>query len=172
LIVEKPSSRLRVAAVVICAIAVAVAAAVWWNREAADAQAIRSRIEALGAEINATAVAGLDSATRGQQIGSFFTEDAVVDLGKGGTPIVGRSTIVGMAVRLQTPLSAFRLQVDDVGVDVKPGAASADATLTASFILRTSAGEESRDAREFALALTRAGNEWQIARVTAVDTLR
>jgi hypothetical protein len=166
--VERRSSRLGIAAVLICA----VAAALWWNREGTHERAIRARIEALGAEINATASAGPESATRAEQIGSFFTEDAVVDLGKGGTPIVGRSTIAGMALRLQTRIAAFRLQIDDIRVVVKPGAASADATLTASFIPRTSAGDESRDAREFAVALTRAGNEWQIARVTAVDTLR
>jgi hypothetical protein len=34
-----------------------------------------------------------------------------------------------------------------------------------------STGEETLDAREFMLVVRRVGGEWQIARVTAVDTL-
>ena len=72
-----------------------------------------------------------------------------------------------MAFRLEPRTAAFRLELDDIGIEVKPGATEADVTLTASFILRTSTGEESRDAREFALAMTRTAGPWQIARVTA-----
>ena len=160
--------RPGIAAILICA----AATAVWWNREPADEQAIRTRLEALGAEINGTATPGLESAARAQHIGSFFTEDAVLDLGKRAAPVVGRSTIAGMAFRLESRTAAFRLQVDDMRVDVEPGAASAEATLTASFILRTPEGEESRDAREFTVALRRAADQWLIARITAVETLR
>jgi hypothetical protein len=164
-----PSGRVRaVAAAVICALAIGV----WWNRMPGDERAIRAQLEALRTEINATAGAGLETAARAHRIGSFFTEDAVVELGSGAPPIVGRATVQGMTSRLQPRTAAFRLELDDIGVDVKPGATSADATMTASFVLRKPAGEESREAREFALALTRAANGWQIARVTAIDTLR
>jgi hypothetical protein len=156
--------------VVVLAIA-ATAIAVWWSRGSSDEQAIRAQLQALCDEVNGSTGAGLQSAARAQQIGSFFTEDAVVELGKGAAPIVGRSTLMGMALRLQSRTSAFRLQLDDVGVVVKPGAASAEATLTASFIQR-GAGDESRDVSEFALTLTRADNQWRIARLTAVETLR
>jgi hypothetical protein len=54
-----------------------------------------------------------------------------------------------------------------------PGAATADVTLTASFIRRNiSTGEESRDAREFAVAFAKTGSTWHIARLTAIDVLR
>jgi hypothetical protein len=154
-------------------LAIAVAAVVVWRgRSSNDEREIRSRIDALRTEINGTASGGLQSASRAAQIGSYFTEDAVVDLGKGASPITGRSTLVGMALRLQPRTSAFRLDVDDVGVEMTPGASEADVTLTASFMLRSSTGEESRDAREFVLSLTRASGTWLIARVTAIDTLR
>ena len=79
---------------------------------------------------------------------------------------------MGMAERLQPRTAAFRMELDDVGVEIT-GAATADATLTVSFIRRSiSTGEESRDAREFALGLTKSGGTWRIARVTAIDVLR
>jgi hypothetical protein len=150
----------------------AAAIGFWWNRGSGDERAIRAQLQALCDEVNASTASGLENAARAQQIGSFFTEDAVLELGKGAAPIVGRSTLVGMAARLHSRTSAFRLQLDDVGVEVKPGAASAEATLTASFIQRAGGDDESRDVSEFALTLTRAGNRWRIARLTAVDTLR
>jgi hypothetical protein len=150
----------------------AIAVAVWWNRAPAEEQAIRARLEALRSEINANAAGELESAVRAEQIGSFFTEDAVVDLGKSSAPIVGRSTVMGMALRLQPRTAAFRVDLDDIGITVNPGAASAEATLTASFTQRSPGGEESRDAREFALAFARGRAGWQISRVTAIDTLR
>ena len=165
-----PSGAVRI--LVVAGLA-AAAVIVWWNRAPADEQAIRARLGALRAEINATAAAGVESASRAAQIGGYFTEDAVVDLGQGATPISGRATIMGMAFRLQPRTAAFRLDLDDVSVDLAPGGASADVTLTASFILRSmSTGEESRDAREFVVALTKAAGTWRIARVTAVETLR
>jgi hypothetical protein len=145
---------------------------VWRGRSSGDERAIHSRIESLRTEINGTAAGGLHSASRAAQIGSYFTEDAVVDFGRGASPITGRSTLIGMALRLQPRTSAFRLDIDDVGVEMRPGASEAEVTLTASFMLRSSTGEESRDAREFLLVLTRASGTWQIARVTAIDTLR
>jgi hypothetical protein len=54
-----------------------------------------------------------------------------------------------------------------------PGGNAADVLLTASFVRRTiSTGDESRDAREFALVLAKADGIWRISRITAIDTLR
>ncbi|MEP6917970.1 MAG: nuclear transport factor 2 family protein [Acidobacteriota bacterium] len=155
-------------AVAICAIAIGV----WWTRASGDEQAIRAQLEALQWEVNRSTAAGPESAAHAEQIGEFFTGDAVVELGKGAAPIVGRPTLIGMVFRLQPRTAAFRIQLDDVGVQVAPGGGSAEVTLTASFIQRAGGGDESRDVSEFALTLTRADNRWRIAKVTAVDTLR
>jgi len=150
----------------------AVAYFVWSRWGSDDERVIRERIGALRDEVNRSADGGLAAISRATNIGSYFTEDVVVDLGKGAAPIRGRMTIMGMAERLQPRTAAFRLEFDDVGVEMTRGAATADVTLTASFIRGSQTGEESRDAREFALGLTKAGGTWRIAQVTAIDVLR
>lgn len=146
---------------------------VWQRWSSVDERAIRDQLESLCAEVNAGASVGSGTLSRAEQIGSYFTDDAVVDLGKGTAAINGRDTLMDMAARLQPRTSAFRLELDDIGVKMAPDGAAADVTLTASFTLRSlPTGDESRDAREFALALSKAGGTWRIARATAVETLR
>jgi hypothetical protein len=143
------------------------------TREGGDERAIRQRIEALRKEVNSSTTDGLGTAARAVQIGSYFTDDAVVDLGGGSVPIRGRETLMGIVARLQPRTAAFRLELDDVGVEMVPGGTAADVLLTASFVRRIiSTGEESRDAREFALAMVKTDATWRISRITAIDTFR
>jgi hypothetical protein len=145
----------------------------WHEREGADERAIRSRIEALRNEINTSTTDGLGTLTHAATIGSYFTDDVTIELGDGAAPIRGRDTLIGMAARLQPRTASFRMELDDVSVDMVPDAAAADVLLTASFVRRSlSTQEESRDAREFALVCQKDGGTWRIARVTAIDTLR
>jgi hypothetical protein len=158
--------------VVVLALAGAAAFAYWKTREGGDARVIRQRIEALRTEVNASTMDGIGTAARAVQIGGYFSDDAVVDLGGGLPPIRGRETVMGMTARLQPRTAAFRLELDDVGIEIAP-ADTADVLLTASFVRRvTSTGEESRDAREFALVLVKTDGTWRISRITAIDTLR
>jgi hypothetical protein len=158
---------------VVLALAGAAGFAYWRTREGRDARVIRQRIETLRTEVNASTTNGIGTAARAVQIGGYFTDDAVVDLGGGLPPIRGRETVMGMTARLQPRTAAFRLELDDVGIEIGPGADTADVLLTASFVRRViSTGEESRDAREFALVLAKTDGTWRISRVTAIDTLR
>jgi hypothetical protein len=145
----------------------------WRSRVSDDERAIRGRLEALRTEINSSATDGLGTVTRAAQIGGYFTEDVVIELGEGAPPIRGRETLLGMAARLQPRTAAFRLELDDVSVEIVPGAQAIDVLLTASFVRRSlSTGEESRDAREFALVCQKTSGTWRISRITAIDTLR
>jgi hypothetical protein len=145
----------------------------WRSQPSSDEHAITARLEALRNEVNTSTKDGLGTAARAAQIGSYFTDDAVVELGRGSPPIQGRDTLMGMVARLQPRTAAFRMDLDDVSVDVLPGATAADVLLTASFVQRSiSTGEESLDAHEYALVMTKADGQWRIARITAVDTLR
>jgi hypothetical protein len=145
----------------------------WWSRATPDERAINARLEALRNEVNSSTKDGLGTAARAVQIGTYFTDDAVVELGRGSPPISGRDTLMGMVARLQPRTAAFRMDLDDVSVDVLPGGDAADVLLTASFVRRSiTTGEESLDAREYALVMTKAGGLWRIARITAIDTLR
>jgi hypothetical protein len=158
---------------VAAALVVLAGVLLWRSREGADERAIRGRLEALRREVNASTVDGRGTEARSAEIGSYFTEDAVVDLGGGAVPIRGRETLMGMVGRLQPRTAAFRLELDDVGIEVVPGGTAADVLLTASFIRRIiSTGEESRDAREFAVVLVKNDGAWRISRITAIDTLR
>ncbi len=164
--------RHAIRAIVVLALA-AVAWFAWRGRESGDERAIRQRIESLRHEINTSTTDGLGTLAHAAQIGSYFTDDVTIELGEGATPIHGRDTVMGMAARLQPRTAAFRLELDDVGVEMVPGAEAADVLLTASFLRRSvSTGEESRDAREFSLVCQKTAGTWRIARVTAIDTLR
>ena len=137
---------------------------------------MRQRLDALTVAVNTTVPDGLGTLAHAADIGGYFTEDVVVDLGEDSAPIVGRATLVGMARRLQRRTAAFRLRFDDIGVRLREEGSAADVTLTASSTLRE-AGEsgeagESTDARELRLAMTKASGNWRISRITAVDTLR
>ena len=151
----------------------ALAYAAWRSRASDDERAIEARLEALRNEINSNTAGGLSAVARAAQIGGYFTDDVTIELGEGASPIHGRDTLIGMAARLQPRTAAFRLELDDVSVEMVPGADAADVLLTASFVGRTlPSGEESRDAREFSVLCRKQAGIWRIARVTAVDTLR
>ncbi len=145
----------------------------WRTREAPDEREIRARLDALRNEVNTSTKEGLGSALHAAQVGSYFTDDAVVELGEGAAPIKGRETLIGMVARLQPRTAAFRMDLDDITIDMVPGANAADVLLTASFTRRNiSTGEESLDAREYALVMNKTDGSWRIARITAIDTLR
>jgi hypothetical protein len=155
------------AAIAICAFAV------WHYWVPSEERAVRGRLGALTEDVNTTVTGGLGAVVHAADVGSYFTDDVVVDLGEGAAPIVGRATLVGMVSRLQRRTASFRIRFDDVGVRVDRDATSADVKLTASFVAPDEgAGGESMDAREFALAMRKIGGVWRIAHVAAVDTLR
>jgi hypothetical protein len=159
---------------VIVVAVVAVVAGVWFLYTPSDAgSAVRARLQSLSDMVNRSTVDGLGPEARATQLGAFFTEDVDVELGQGAAPIRGRDTIIGMAERLQPRTAAFRLKFEDVSVVMAPDANTADVHLTAEFIRRSiTTGEESLDAREFMLGMRRVAADWQIAKVTAVETLK
>jgi SnoaL-like domain len=159
------------AAILVVLIGAAVFA--WRTRETPNEREIRSRLDTLRNEVNTSTKDGIGVAVHAAQIGSYFTDDAIVELGEGATPIKGRDTIMGMVARLQPRTAAFRMDLDDVTIEMVPDSNAADVLLTASFVRRNiSTGEESLDAREYAVVMTKADGTWRIARITTIDTLR
>jgi SnoaL-like domain len=166
-------TRRSVLSAVILLVVLAAGIFAWRSRAAPDEREIQARLGALRNEVNASTKDGRGTALRAAQIGSYFTEDAVVELGEGAAPIKGRDTVIGMVARLQPRTAAFRMDLDDITIDMAPGSTAADVLLTASFVRRNiSTGEESLDAREYALVMTKADGTWRISRITAIDTLR
>ena len=166
-------TRRSVLSAVILLVLLAAAILAWRSRATPDEREIEARLGALRNEVNASTKDGLGTALRAAQIGSYFTDDAVVELGEGAAPIKGRDTVMGMVARLQPRTAAFRMDLDDITIDMAPGSTAADVLLTASFVRRNiSTGEESLDAREYALVMTKADGTWRISRITGIDTLR
>lgn len=152
----------------------ALAAGAWFVLAPSDERAVvRARLVAFSEAVNGGTVDGLGLAARSAQLAAFFAADVEVDLGKSAAPINGRDTVMGMAERLQPRTAAFRLEFEDISVELAPDGETADVHLTAEFIRRSLAtGAESLDAKEFRIVMRRVGSDWQIGRVTAVDTLR
>jgi hypothetical protein len=87
-------------------------------------------------------------------------------------PIQGRDTLAGMAARLQPRTAAFTVELVDIN-PVVHGDGTADVSLTTAFRRRSLAtGEESIDARELALKMTKASGQWRVSRVAAVSAFR
>ena len=134
---------------------------------------VRKRLHSFAEAVNQSTMDGAGPQSRAQRLASYFTDDVDVEFGSGAAPIRGRDTLMGMAERLQPRTAMFRLKFEDVTVAMSPGGEAADVHLTAEFIRRSiTSGEESLDAREFTMAMRRVDNEWRIARVTAIDTLK
>jgi hypothetical protein len=165
-------SRPRVAVIVALALALAGILA-WRGLSWGDEREIRAALASLADDFNASATEGLGTLARAAQLGSYFTEAVVVDLGPGSAVLEGRERLIGMAARLQPRTAAYRVVLDDVTVDKTDGDRPRDVTLTVSFIQRTAeAGGRVTDAREFALQMIKDGGRWRIARATAIDTFR
>jgi hypothetical protein len=145
----------------------------WWMFAGGAEAAIQRQLAGLVDHVNRPAGEGLGAVSHAADVGSYFTEDVVIDLGPGTTPIQGRTMLVGMGARLQPRLAVYRLSLDDINVDLDETESTADVQLTASFTTRSAAtGQDSVDAREFTLKMRSESGTWRIARVTSVSTLR
>lgn len=159
----------RVAALAALGIVVGVWAwRTWWP---SDEQQIRRRLRAFAAEFNESTTNGVGMVARAARMSTYFTEDVVVDLGKGTPPIAGRETLLGMATRLQPRTAAFTVELVDITANLS-GETTADVTLTAAFRRRSPAGEESIDARELAVGMVKIEGEWRVSRVKTVEAFR
>lgn len=155
----------------IAAAVAGVAVAVWYFWPG-DAAVIRSRLQALALDVNQSATTGVGAAARAAVIGAYFTDDVAIDLGQGTAIIEGRDTLVGMLARLEPRIAQFSIRFEDANVHLR-GESSADVSLTAEITRSDSAPRDtSMDAREFAVTFRKVGNEWLIARVRAVETIR
>lgn len=142
-----------------------------WTRWRAEESVVARRLEALADEVNAGTTDGSGLAARAAQLSQYFGDDVVIDLGRGTSEVRGRTTVLDMMSRLQPRTSAFQLRLTDIGVTLGPGRQSADAVLTAEFI-RRGGGEDSIDARELAIQLTRPDGSWRIQHLTIVEAFR
>lgn len=152
-----------------CVIGALAAGCGWWGSEKA---AITERLREFTHVVNAAAPEGLGSVSRAAEIGSFFTDDVVVELGEGSTPIAGRETLMAMSMRLQPRLAQFTIGFADANVNVAADKQSADVTLTVEFFSRDQSTRQQMDAREFKLGMRLVDGVWKMSRVTAVDALK
>lgn len=157
----------------IAAVAVCAGAWAWFAFRPGPEARIERRLQALAAEFNESTTDGLGTVARAARIGSYFTDDVVVDLGQGTPPIQGRETVIGMTARLQPRTAALRLELVDITVALRSHD-RADVSLTATFGRRAIGVEsaESVDARELAITMMETGGEWRVSHVRVVDAFR
>jgi hypothetical protein len=156
---------------VLLTIAVIAAGAFVWMRWTSEEAAIERRLIALADEINQGTTDGAGLLARAAQLGTYFTDDVEIDLGKGAASIHGRATVIDMASRLQPRTSVFTLRLTDIGVVLASDRRRADVLLTAEFI-RRGGGEDAIDARELSIAMTKADGSWKIAHLTVVEAFK
>jgi hypothetical protein len=165
--------RGRTGQVVVAVVVIASGLIAWRVLAGGEEAAIHRRLAELVERVNSPAGEGLGAVSHAADVGSYFTDDVVIDLGGGTSPIQGRTMLVGMAARLQPRLAVYRLSLDDINVELDEPESTAQVQLTASFTTRSAAtGQDSLDAREFSLIMRSERGTWRIARVTSVDTLR
>src|SRR3954451_1322174 len=128
------------------AVAVVLSAGYGLWQSTGESAAIERRLDALAAEVNEGTTDGRGLEARAEQLGTYFTDDVVIDLGRGAAEIRGRKVVEDMASRLQPRTSAFRLRLTDINVTLAADRESAAVVLTAEFI-RRGGGEDSIDAR-------------------------
>src|SRR5688572_17968059 len=136
-----------------------------------DEKRIRGRLDNLAADAGKISgdVAGLAVAAR---MGTYFTEDVVIEPGPGLEPLRGRDTIMGLATRMRGNATDLRVSVADARIVIADSRQTADVDVTVSIRRTVPASGESLDAREFSLVMVKHDDIWQISRVTSIDTLR
>ncbi|MEO7272580.1 MAG: nuclear transport factor 2 family protein [Vicinamibacterales bacterium] len=161
-------SRLSTALIVLVLLA---GAGFGWAHWHAEISVVARQLEALANEINAGTTDGAGLAARSAQLSLFFTDDVQINLGPGSSVVRGRATVLDMMSRLQPRTSAFQLHLTDTTVTLGSDPRLADVVLTAEFI-RKGDGEDSIDARELAIQLTKADGTWRIHQLTIVEAFR
>jgi len=158
----------------IVAILVALAAAYYAYRWCFpdDEAVIRTRLDDLAATVSHSSAEGFAQLTRAAKFGTFFTEDVVIEIGGGVASIRGRDTVMALAAKAQVPGEGFTIRFVDVTVVVDPSGLSALATMTATAQGRSLGDYQAIDARELEMGWRKVDGEWQIDRVTGVETLQ
>ena len=160
----------RVVAVLV-ALAAAYYAYRWYFPD--DEAVIRARLDDLAATVSHSGGGeGFSMLTRAAKFGTFFTQDVVIEIGGGVASIRGRDTVMALAAKAQVPGEGFTIRFVDVTVVVDPSGLSALATMTATAQGRSLGDYQAIDARELEMGWRKVDGEWQIDRVTGVETLQ
>ena len=164
---------IRRSAAIAAVVIVCAGAWAWFAFRPGPEARIERRLQALAAEFNESTTDGLGTVARAARIGSYFTDDVVIDLGRGTPPIQGRETLIGMTARLQPRTASLRLELLDITVVLR-SPDTADVSLTAAFGRRAIGVEsaESVDARELAITMNETVGEWRLSRVRVVEAFR
>lgn len=159
----------RIVALVAVAVAVVFAARAGWPGEE---RLIRSRLEDLAAVASESGGQGLGQMAHAVKLAGFFSADAVVDLGSPYPEIRGRDAIAALAARAAAPDDEFTITFKDITVALDPGETSATARLTAVVSGRgPRLLDDTVDARELEIELSKADGEWTLSRATIVQPI-
>jgi hypothetical protein len=137
-----------------------------------DNHRIRTVLDDLAATVSHTGGDGLSQLTQAAKLGRFFTQDVVIDLGSGFSPIRGRDTVMALAAKAQIPGEGFHVRFVDVTVSVDPSGVRAVAGMTATVQGRSLSDLQAIDAKELEMELQKVDGEWRIDRVIGVEAIQ
>lgn len=157
----------RAVLAVACAAALAL---VIWQLWPSEARRVRRKLDALASVVNEQPTDGIGQIARTAQLAKFFSDDVVLEPGRGAGAIHGRERLLALASRAPNDGDPYSLEFVDVSVVVE-GSQEATAHLTATLTSHDAETSESRvDAREIELQFRRT-DDWRISRIALVDTL-
>lgn len=143
----------------------------WKNFFPSDETRIVQRLEQLADEVTRSAADPSVGLARAARMAAYFTTDVVIDPGGGVPALHGREALLAVAGSVQPRTGSMRVALEDADVKLVHRD-SADVTLTVTVTRNGGTPEASFDAREFAVGMVRQQDDWLVARVTAIDTLR
>lgn len=163
--------RALAARVIACLVIGAGAIYAWQQMFPSEEVRIRRQLEALADAANEVTadLSGMASAAR---VAMHFTEDVVLDPGRGIAPLRGRETIMAVAGRVRPRAGATHVDIQNADVAIAPDGSTAAVTVAVTLTRDTGADRETLDAREFALTMVKRDSVWLISQVTLIDTLR
>lgn len=140
-----------------------------WHFWPSEERQIRRRLVELTRVFNERPAEGFGLVARTAQLSRFFTDDVVVEPGRGAGPILGRERLLALAAR--APSSGDRHELHFVDVSVVVTGETATSAMTATLASDgAETGQREVDAREVTMEW-RQSDGWQIARIRLVETL-
>lgn len=152
--------------------ALAVAVAVWlFSGLGGEAREIERRLEALGETLEKDgAESGLVAANKARQVGLFFADRFVIDLGPYDQTVTERQRISQVMLAYRADPSRIGVSFRDLEIALDPGERGAHVSVLAA-VTATTEGELSRSGYRLALRWVKERDEWRIERAEIVEAV-
>lgn len=162
----RPVARIAVPLVLVVASA---GAYLWWNSPERQIQrTLNGLADALSHDPPATSLSAISAASA---IREYFAADVVIEAGAPFSALRGRDAVLGAAARLHAAVPALLVEFVDVRIALGPDRTDATVDCTATATISNRGGQQTVDARELILTMTRVDGRWVIESAKLVEVL-